>query len=231
MYFKRSTNTTYYSYCSSRLIKQNQLICVIFLQNKSILGSLLGRRSCQRLNANREYIVFIEPFFDGTYRPVDFEEVPYSNQINSVLEKTCGLSRTYPFMEVNDTEAILTSKCPSAVSIDCQLGTLYFICFHVIHFIFIETSKTTVASSTTTTNSVLTTTISSIVFEKGSIDFEALSLLLAEHQQENLTLAFSQGQNHKSLFSDDDARKSKANRLSFILTIHFMFFSILYIIF
>jgi hypothetical protein len=112
--------------------------------------------------------------------------------------------------------------------------TEYF--FHIIHFIFIETLKTTTVTSSpsTTTNSVLTTTattLSSIFFGKDPIDFEALSLLLAEHQQQNLSLASLQGQNPKTLFSDDDARKNKANRLSFILTINFMFFSILYIIF
>ena len=90
----------------------------------STLGSLLGRRACQRLNANREYIVFLEPFFDETYRPVDLEEIPYNNQINLLLEKTCGLSRTYPFTQSNNTAAKSTNKCPPAVSIDCALGLL-----------------------------------------------------------------------------------------------------------
>ena len=87
-------------------------------------GLLLGRRSCQRLNVNRDYIVFLEPFFHETYRPVDFEEIPYNNQTNTLLEKTCGLLRVYPFSESNDTEAIFTNRCPSAVSIDCPLGLL-----------------------------------------------------------------------------------------------------------
>jgi hypothetical protein len=206
-----------------------------FLKNKSILGLLLGRRSCQRLNVNRQYIVFLEPFFDGTYRPTDFEEVPFSNEIHIMLEKTCGLSRTYPFTEANDTEAILTNKCPSAVSTDCPIGTFDLIfLFDIIHFTFIEPPKTIVASApstTTITNSVSKATTSSIFFGKDPIDFAALSLLLAEHHEQNLSLPFLQGQNHKSLFSDDDARKNQANRLSFILIINFMFFSILYIIF
>ncbi|CAF3122112.1 unnamed protein product [Rotaria sp. Silwood2] len=84
-------------------------------------GALLGRRSCQRFDVNREYIAFLEPFFDGTYRPVDINEIPYNNQIDLLLEKTCGLTRTYPFTESNDTEAVLANKCPSAVSIDCPL--------------------------------------------------------------------------------------------------------------
>jgi hypothetical protein len=109
--------------------KKNKFIFCFFRENKSILGSLLGRRSCQRLNVNRQYIVFLEPFFEGTYRPVDLEEVPYSNQINFLLEKTCGLSRTYPFTEANDTEATLTNKCPSGVSIDCPFGMFDFIFF------------------------------------------------------------------------------------------------------
>jgi len=31
--------------------------------------------------SNQDDIVFLEPFFDGTYRSVDFEEIPYNNQI------------------------------------------------------------------------------------------------------------------------------------------------------
>jgi hypothetical protein len=90
----------------------------------------------------------------------------------------------------------------------------------------------TVPSSTiTTTNSVSKSPTSSIFFGKDPIDLAALSLLLAEHQQQNLSLAFLQGQNHKSLFSDDDARKNKADRLSFILIINFIFCSFLCIIF
>ena len=91
-------------------------------KNQLILGSLLGRRSCQQLNVNREYIVFLEPFFDETYRPTDFQEIHYNNEINNLLEITCGLSRMYPYTEVNDTDAILTNKCPSAVSTDCPSG-------------------------------------------------------------------------------------------------------------
>jgi hypothetical protein len=104
-------------------VNKNHELVNLFFQHILIVGSLLGRRSCQRLNVNRQYIVFLEPFFDGTFRPADFNEVPYSNPINLLLEKTCGLSRTYPFTEVNDTEAALTNKCPSAVSIDCPSGT------------------------------------------------------------------------------------------------------------
>ena len=200
-----------------------------------ILGSLLGRRSCQRLNANRQYIVFLEPFFDGTYRPVDFEEVPYTHEINIVLEKTCGLSRTYPFTETNDTDAMLTNKCPAAVSTECPAGTFDFsFCFLRVYFLFAETPKPITSSSTTTTTtttgSVPKPTLSSFVFGKDPIDLAALSLLLAEHHQQNLSLALLQGQNHKSLFSDDDVRKNNADRLSFILATHLMIFSSLHIV-
>jgi len=75
------------------------------------------------LNINQEYIVFLESFYDGTYRPVDFEEIPYDDQVNMLLGETCGLRRTYPFTESNDTEAMLTMKCPSTVSINCPLGS------------------------------------------------------------------------------------------------------------
>ncbi|CAF0843859.1 unnamed protein product [Rotaria sp. Silwood1] len=166
-------------------------------------GSLLGRRSCQRFDVNREYIAFLEPFFDGTYRPVDLDEISYNNQINLLLEKTCGLSRMYPFTELNDTEARLTNKCPSAVSIDCPL----------------ETSTTSITTTISTVLSTTTTTKDSIMFGKSTIDFAALSLLLAEHQRQNLNLTFLQGQNHKSLFSDDVARKNQANRFSFMIII------------
>lgn len=196
------------------------------------LGSLLGRRSCQQLNVNREYIVFLEPFFDGTYRPVDFKEIPYTNQIDILLEKTCGLSRTYPFTQTNDTEAILTNKCPSAVSMNCQSG-IFFLYKYIlikIYFLFVETPKMSVTAAT---NSVTKSTMSPFLFGKDPIDLAALSLLLAEHHQQNLSLALlqNQNQNHKSLFSDDDTRKNQANQISFILSINFMFFSILYIIF
>ncbi|CAF4347733.1 unnamed protein product, partial [Rotaria sp. Silwood2] len=196
-------------------------------------GSLLGRRSCQRLNVNQQYIVFLEPFFDGTYRPVDYEEVPYSNQIHVLLEKTCGLSRTYPFTEMNDTEAAFTNKCPSAVSMDCPSGKFNLIFYHIIHGIIVVTLKTTVALSTTTTvrtttttttttttmttiNLVLTTTTTTSITLLGNdpIDLAVLSLLLHEHQQQNLSLDFFQGQNHKLLFSDDEVRKNGANLLS-----------------
>ena len=206
---------------------------------KTILGSLLGRRSCQRLNVNRQYIVFLEPFFDGTYRPVDLEEIPYTKEVDIILEKTCGLSSTYPFTETNDTEARLTSKCPSAVSVNCPLGIFNYRYLHMIDFLFTETSKMSIAPSTTTpspptlttttTKSVSKPTISSSLFGKDPIDYAALSLLLAE--QQNLSLALLQDPNHKSLFSDDDARKNHANQCSFILSIHCIIFSIFYIIF
>ncbi len=68
------------------------------------------------------------------------------------------------------------------------------------------------------------------MFGKDPIDLEALSILLAESQHQNFSLDFLQGHNHKSLFSDDEARKNGANRLSFILIIYFIFFSILSIV-
>lgn len=87
-------------------------------------GSLLGRRSCQKLATHQEYIVFLEPFFDGTYRPADFQEIAYDNQLDLLLEKTCGLSRAYPRTDSNDTQISLTNKCPPAVSLDCPTDSL-----------------------------------------------------------------------------------------------------------
>lgn len=55
---------------------------------------------------------------------MDLEEIPYGLHVNSLLEKTCGLSRTYPFTASNDTEATLANKCPPAVSIYCKTGLL-----------------------------------------------------------------------------------------------------------
>jgi hypothetical protein len=96
---------------------------------------------------------------------------------------------------------------------------------------FSLSSSLTTITTTKTTNSISKPTHSSFMFGKDPIDLAALSLLLAEHHQQNLSLALLQGQNHKSLFSDDDARKNKANRFSFILLINFMSLSFLYIIF
>jgi len=104
------------------------LISFFYIKMKSFLGSLLGRRSCQRLDVNREYIVFLEPFFDGTYRPIDLEEIPYNSQVDTLLVKTCGLSRIYPYTESNDTDAVLTNKCPPGVSVDCPLGWFLIEC-------------------------------------------------------------------------------------------------------
>lgn len=188
--------------------------------HRVFLGSLLGRRACQRLNANRQYIVFLEPFFDGTYRPVDFEEVPYSRQLNIVLEKTCGLSRTYPFTEANDTDALVTNRCPPAVSVDCPTGS-----HKLLHpewsrkvFSSVEISKAapvpTISVSPRTTITIttptkmLSTTVSMHVFGNNPIDLAAISQFLADHPQSNLTMAFLQGQNHKALFSDDEGRKN-----------------------
>lgn len=191
------------------------------------LGSLLGRRSCQRLDVNRQYIAFLEPFFAGTYRPVDFEEVPYSQQIHFILEKTCGLSRTYPFTEANDTDAAATNRCPSAVSIDCPLGSLLRTTFDThTHFLFVETlppSSTTIATTKRTTpTTIVATTTSTKMFGKSTIDFAALSALLAANPQYNMSLDYFQGQNHKVLFSDDEARKNASHRLSIRLLTSFI---------
>ncbi len=122
MYFERSTNRTFYSNCSSRFIPNNT--CNFLLKLKSCLGTLLGRHLCQRLDVNQKYIVFLEPFFDGTYRPVDFQEILYNDQADVILGKTCGLSRTYPFTESNDTASMLTNKCPATISTNCLSGLL-----------------------------------------------------------------------------------------------------------
>ncbi|UJR16057.1 hypothetical protein I4U23_002970 [Adineta vaga] len=183
-------------------------------------GTLLGRRSCQRLDVNREYLVFLEPFFDGTYRPVDLEDIPYTNQVNLLLATTCGLSRTYPFTESNDNEALSTNKCPSAVSVDCLSGTS-------------KASVKTTKNSAATTSSSTTTSMNLDTFTKVPIDLEALSLLLAEHPYQNLSFPFlqNQNQNHKSLFSDDETRKNQADHVSAILIpsfIQIIFCSILH---
>ena len=102
------------------------------------------------------------------------------------------------------------------------------------------TRPTTTTTTTTTTKitvkitePVSKSTANSFVFGRDPIDLAALSLLLAEHHQQNLSFALLQGQNqHKSLFSDDDARKNKANQqFSARLPFHFLIFSSLYILF
>ena len=69
------------------------------------------------------------------------------------------------------------------------------------------------------------------VFGTSTVDLAALSFLLAEHSRSNLSFAFLHGQNHKSLFSDDTARKNQANPSTFLITtnlIRFIFCSILH---
>lgn len=100
-------------------------------------------------------------------------------------------------------------------------------------------TPTTASSSMTTTTTMKMTettskpTVNSFAFGRDPIDLAALSLLLAEHHQQNLSLALLQGQNqHKSLFSDDDARKNNVNQqFSARLSFHFLIFSSLYILF
>ncbi|CAF1006028.1 unnamed protein product [Adineta ricciae] len=166
-------------------------------------GSLLGRRAHQNLDANREYLVFLEPFFQGTYRPVDLEDIPYSIHIDDLLATTCGLSRTYPFMEANDTEAALINKCPAVVSVHCQS---------------IETKKTSEISSITTPSIPLFN-------EQDPLELEALSLLFTDHSSQNLSAPnFPQ----KSLYSDDQTHKNRANQFSFPFLFHFILFNILH---
>jgi len=68
-------------------------------------------------------------------------------------------------------------------------------------------------------------------FGKNPIDFAALSLLLADQQhQQNLSLAFFQDHNHKSLFSDDDTRKNHANKYSLTFSIYSLVFTVVYLL-
>ena len=95
-----------------------------------------------------------------------------------------------------------------------------------------ETTTTTSPSTTKITDPVSKSTAGSFVFGRDPIDLAALSLLLAEHHQQNLSLALLQGQNHKSLFSDDDARQNNANeQFSAMLILHFLIYSSLHILF
>ena len=83
---------------------------------------------------------------------------------------------------------------------------------------FLETSTTTVSSVS-----------SSTTLGRDSIDYEALALLLADHQRYNLNLTFLQSQNHKSLFSDENVRQNQANHYSFMfitILVQFLFCSI-----
>ena len=150
------------------------------------------------MDVNRKYIVFLEPFFDGTYRPADFQEILYDDQTDVLLGRTCGLARTYPFTESNDTKSMVTNKCPAAVSINCSSGLLNE---YLSPMIFVL--------ETTTTNSVTP--------ETSTVDFALLSLLLAQEQQGN----------QEQLFSDDDLRENQANRcssLSILLFIQLIFY-------
>ncbi|CAF0978245.1 unnamed protein product [Didymodactylos carnosus] len=57
-------------------------------------GFTSGRNYCQDLAAGTTYIVFLEERHD-VYRPMDFQEIEYSNNNNSTLElldKTCNLT-------------------------------------------------------------------------------------------------------------------------------------------
>ena len=206
---------------SFRLCKQVNEFDRIDLSTGEILGSLLGRRASQTLDVNREYLVFLEPFFDGTYRPADFEDMIYSSEMNGLLEKTCGLSRTYPYTEGNNSEAALMNKCPSAVSVGCSSSKLN------LNFGGLNYSTPTEASTTTITevpSSILTPT------ETDPLDLEALSLLLADDPQEKLSSDFSTGANHKSLFSDDNTRTNQATQLSDILFINLVLLGILHFV-
>ena len=151
-----------------------------------------------------------------------------------LLSKTCGLSRTYPFTESNDSEALLTNKCPPAVSINCPTGSTWFQSFlwHSSNSLLLDPPKSAV--KTATVASVLSSTTSTTnadMLTKTPIDLEAISLLLAEHPYENLSFALLQNQNHKSLFSDDETRKNYGHRMSamfFLIFIQLIFISILH---
>ena len=52
------------------------------------------------------------------------------------------------------------------------------------------------------------------VFTNPNLDLAALRQFLADYQNNNLSLAFLQAQNHKALFSDDDLRKNGITGLS-----------------
>lgn len=115
-----------------------------------------------------------------------------------------------------------------------------YICLYTYSSVFFcvkEILKTIGTSSTSTSTSttvdyIPTSTINPMSFGKDPIDLAALSLLLSEKNPSNFSFEFLQGQNHKSLFSDDDTRKNNGNQLSsFILTIQFSIISILYLIF
>ncbi|CAF1288629.1 unnamed protein product [Didymodactylos carnosus] len=76
-------------------------------------GPLLGRKFCQDLDAGREYIVFIERFFD-VFRPIDFQEIKFDDETAQLLEKTCSLARIQP-LRYNSS---VKDQCPT-VSANC----------------------------------------------------------------------------------------------------------------
>lgn len=205
---------------SFKLCKQvSQRFPIAYQPKKASLGSLLGRRARQKLDVNREYLVFLEPFFDDTYRPADFREIFYDNELNGLLERTCGLSRTYPFTDGNGNEASLMNKCPPAVSIDCKSDSESNL--HV-------TSYTKPTTTTTTTITATTTTLE--LPEKDPLDLEALSLLLADNSQESPHSDASFSDGHKSLFSDDAARTNQAKSLSLHMIINLVSLGILHLV-
>lgn len=61
--------------------------------------------------------------------------------------------------------------------------------------------------------------IDNVVFGKVTMDYALLSLLLAEYQRKNFSQSFLQGDDHKILFSDDEARKNHAHRSTFMILI------------
>ncbi|CAF0852036.1 unnamed protein product [Didymodactylos carnosus] len=77
-------------------------------------GQLRDRTSCQSLQAGKQYIVFLEKYFE-IYRPTDYQELEYDNMTIDLLQKTCGLIQLDPvhhFPNKNCPNVSVNSYCP-----------------------------------------------------------------------------------------------------------------------
>lgn len=66
------------------------------------------------------------------------------------------------------------------------------------------------------------------IFAQPGFDVALLAQFLAEHKNENISMAFLQAQTQKGLFSDDESRKNGIGRLSSNIIITLIVSSLFY---